>query len=131
MSTEYTSRATIICPESLIDAGNQLALISGENAADVNTFTTASYEDTDGNLYAVCSTVVKPIFYTVQMGLPSELPEHALHADVELAQEALDNLVMWSEGDTFDSTKFTLIVNPDGSAAIALVGLTRIQTELV
>ena len=62
MTTAYIQKATIATPVSHIPDANQLALCLGQSSADDQTFTTASYQDADGNLYAVCSTVAKPIF---------------------------------------------------------------------
>jgi len=64
MTTKYSERATISTPFTHIPDANQLALALGESAADDQTFSTASYQDAQGNLYAVCSTVAKPIFAT-------------------------------------------------------------------
>jgi len=61
MTTEYTQIATIAVPDPLIPDANQLALCLGESAADDQTFGAATYQDDEGNLYAVCSTVAKPV----------------------------------------------------------------------
>lgn len=92
MTTEYIHRVTIVVPESLTEKANHLACIVGESAADINTFTSCGWQDSEGNLYAVASTVVKPVFLEAVSGLP-ETPEHAIGvADPELAQQALDTL---------------------------------------
>ena len=59
MTTEYQQRATIATPDAHVPDANQIALALGESSADDQTFTNASYQDADGNLYAVCSTVAK------------------------------------------------------------------------
>lgn len=92
MTTEYIHRVTIAVPETLIVKTNHLACIAGEFSADINTFREANWQDVDGNLYAVASTVVKPIFLQAAQGLP-ETPPHADGiADRALAQQALDTL---------------------------------------
>ena len=62
MTTAYVQRATIATPAAHIPDANQLALLLGESSADDQTFGAANYQDAEGNLYAVCSTVAKPIF---------------------------------------------------------------------
>jgi len=64
-----------------------LALCLGESAADDQTFTTASYQDSKGNLYAVCSTVAKPIFAEMA-GQPLQAPDHAPGMDLAAATRA-------------------------------------------
>ena len=87
MITEYSQRASIAVPEPVIPCANKLALCLGESAADDQTFTTASYQDADGNLYAVCSTVAKPIFAQMA-GQPLKAPDHASGMDLAAATRA-------------------------------------------
>jgi len=85
--TQYTHRATIATPLAHIPDANQLALALGESSADVQTFTTASYQDAQGNLYAVCSTVAKPIFAQIA-GQPLQALDHAPDMDLAAATRA-------------------------------------------
>ena len=87
MTTDYTNKATIAAPVAHISDANQLALCLGESSADDQTFTTASYQDADGNLYAVCSTVAKPIFAELA-GQPLQAPDHAPDMDLAAATRA-------------------------------------------
>ena len=87
MTTLYTHHATIATPASHIPDANQLALCLGESSADDQTFTTASYQDTQGNLYALCSTVAKPIFAQLA-GQPLQAPDHAPDMDLAAATRA-------------------------------------------
>ena len=87
MTTQYQQKATIATPEAHIPDANQLALCLGESAADDQTFPTASYQDASGNLYAVCSTVAKPIFAEMA-GQPLKAPDHALGMDLAAATRA-------------------------------------------
>ena len=84
MSTEYTQRVTIAAPAAHIPDANQLALCLGESSADNHTFTAASYQDVDGNLYSVASTVAKSVFAQLA-GLPLQAPDHAPGMDLEAA----------------------------------------------
>ena len=85
--TQYSHRATIATALAHIPDANQLALCLGESSADVQTFTTASCQDASGNLYAVASTVTKPIFAEMA-GQPLQAPEHAPDMDLAAATRA-------------------------------------------
>ena len=75
MTTQYSHRVTIAVPETHIADANQLALVLGESASDDRTFTAANYQDAAGNLYAVCSTVAKPVFVELA-SQPLQAPAH-------------------------------------------------------
>ena len=84
MTTNYINKVTIAAPEHIIQDANQLSLALGESSADDRTFTSASYQDEQGNLYAVASTVVKPIFAGMA-GQPLKAPSHSLDMDLSAA----------------------------------------------
>ena len=87
MTTEYTQIATIAVPEALVSDANHLALALGESSADDQTFGAATYQDDEGNLYAVASTVAKPIFAQLA-SQPLQAPNHAPGVDLEAATRA-------------------------------------------
>ena len=87
MTTEYTQIATIAVPEALIPDANHLALALGESSADDQTFNAANYQDAQGNLYSVSSTVAKPIF-AEKASQPLQAPNHAPGVDLEAATRA-------------------------------------------
>ncbi|WP_299311773.1 hypothetical protein [uncultured Halomonas sp.] len=95
MTTKYTHRVTIAVPAVYIADANQLALCLGESASDDQTFTTAKWQDADGNLYAVCSTVAKPVFAQMA-GQPLVAPDHAPDVDLEATTRAQQLLVIGS-----------------------------------
>jgi hypothetical protein len=129
--TQYTNRLTLAAPESLMDAANNLSLIMGRSTADINTFNQASWQDGNGNLYAVCSAVSKPIVVSaLSAGLPDPLPAHAKNADVTLAQQALDAIEVYGEGVTVSATKIVLAIDDNPLDALAGMGLTRVEVEL-
>lgn len=132
--TQYTNRLTLAVPEQLIPQANQLALIVGESAADVGTFTTAGWQDAQGNKYAVCSTVAKPVVASLLGGTlnPDHIPAHAEGADLEQAQVALDAIVLFTPGDEptqVTPNQITLAIDHDPLPALAAMGLTRIELE--
>ena len=87
MTTEYLQKVTIAAPIALIPEANQLALALGESHADDQTFNASTYQDAQGNLYAVCSTVAKPIFAQMA-GQPLQAPDHAPDVDLAAATRA-------------------------------------------
>lgn len=87
MTTQYLHRVTIAVPEAHIFDGNQLALALGESADDDKTFTKPRWQDAEGNLYAIASTVARPIFAQLA-GQPLQAPAHAPDVDLEAATRA-------------------------------------------
>lgn len=142
--TEYIHRVTIACPEVMIADANQLALVVGESAADVNTFTAANYQTDDGQRYAVASTVAKPALLELAAG-SLEAPDYAPEADIEAAQRAqaalliLDSLEDLPEMDgtqtiaedlpTLDGSQLVAVVDLEPQAAIAALGLQRADPD--
>ena len=130
MTTLYQKKATIAAPASYIPDANQLALALGESSADDQTFTTASYQDAQGNLYAVCSTVAKPIFAEMA-GQPLQAPDHAPDMDLAAATRA-QALLQINGGIATPDVIAVILGNRLESAQehIAALGLTQIEQEL-
>jgi len=127
--TKYQQRATIAVPEPLIAEANQLALALGESAADNQTFTTASYQDAQGNLYAVSSTVAKPIFAQIA-GQPLQAPDHA--PDMDLAAATRSQALLQINGGIATPDVIAVILGgrlESSQDHIAALGLTQI-TEI-
>ena len=129
MTTQYQQRATIAAPAAHIPDVNQLALALGESSADDRTFSTASYQDADGNLYSVASTVAKPIFAQLA-GQPLQAPAHAPDMDLEAATRAQALLMI--NGGTASPDVIAVILGDRKESAqdhIAALGLERVQQE--
>ena len=124
--TQYKQKATIATPLAQIPDANQLALALGESSADDQTFTTASYQDAQGNLYAVASTVVKPIFSQLA-GQPLQAPDHAPDMDLAAATRA-QSLLQINNGIAKPNVIAVILGNRLESAQdhIAALGLTPI-----
>ena len=130
MTTAYNNKATIATPAAHIPDANQLALALGESAADDQTFTTASYQDAQGRLYAVCSTVAKPIF-SLMAGQPLKAPDHAPDMDLVAATRA-QALLQINNGAAIPDVIAVILGDRKESAQdhIAALGLTQIEQEL-
>ena len=130
MTTQYTQRATIATPVSHIPDANQLALALGESSADDRTFSTASYQDADGNLYSVASTVAKPIFAQLA-GQPLQAPAHAPDMDLEAATRA--QALVQINGGIATTNVIAVILSARTESAqdhIAALGLSRVPSTI-
>ena len=131
MSTKYSIRATIATPVTHTPDANQLALALGESSADDRTFTTATWQDADGNLYAVCSTVAKPIFAQIA-GQPLQAPDHA--PDMDLAAATRAQALLQINGGIATPDVIAVILGDRLESAqdhIAALGLTRVEQDSV
>ena len=129
MTTQYTNRATIAAPAAHISDATQLALCLGESTQDDRTFTVASYQDASGNLYAVASTVAKPIFAQIA-GQPLQAPDHA--PDMDLAAATRSQALLQINGGTASPDVIAVILGNRLESAqdhIAALGLERVQQE--
>ena len=130
MITDYLQKATIATPIAHIPDANQLALALGESSADDQTFTTASYQDAQGNLYAVASTVAKPIFAEMA-GQPLKAPDHASNMDLAAATSA--QALLQINNGTANPDVIAVILGDRLESAqdhIAALGLTRVPQEI-
>ena len=129
MTTQYQQRATIAAPAQHIQDANQLALCLGESSADDQTFTTASYQDTQGNLYALCSTVAKPIFAELA-GQPLQALDHA--PDMDLAAATRAQGILQINGGTASPDVIAVILGDRKESAqdhIRAMGLTPMPQD--
>jgi len=130
--SEYKHRMSLAVPQALISKANQLALIVGESSDDDKTFTATNWQDKDGNLYAVCSTVIKPVvlgLFGIRL-TDVTLPAHAVNADVTAAQQALDKVVMYKQGDKVSTTSIMCAIDFEPLQAFSDMGLTIIESDL-
>lgn len=125
--SQYSNRMSLAVPQALIPQANQLALIVGESSDDDKTFTTANWQDKDGNSYAVCSTMIKPIVLTLLNTPLTDSPLQAEGADLSQAQQALDKVVMYKQGDKASTAKIMCAIDFEPLTAFADMGLTIIE----
>jgi len=131
MSTLYRQRATIAAPAAHLPDANQLALCLGESSADDQTFTAASYQDEQGNLYAVCSTVAKPVFAELA-GQRLQAPDHAPDMDLAPATRAQELLQINSGIATPDVIAVILGDRMESAQDhIKALGLTRVEQDSI
>ena len=131
MSTEYTQRVTIAAPELLTSLANELALCLGESRADDQTFIGANYQDVDGNLYSVASTVAKSVFAEMA-GQQLKAPAHAPGMDLEAATRA--QALLQINGGIASPDVIAVILGDRKESAqdhINALGLTRVEQDSV
>lgn len=127
--SEYKHRMTLVVPESLMLAANQLALIAGESPDDVNTFTNANWQGADGNLYAVCSTVIKPIVLAM-FGKPvEESGLTGVGTDADLANQAMSSAAIFEQGMIADSKRIIIGIDIEPFDMLSALGLTQILKQ--
>ena len=128
--TQYTHRITLVVPEQYMDIANHLALIMGESTADIGTFVTADWKDADGNLYSVCSAAGKPVVLgALTKGLPNPLPAHAIAADINKAQRALDLIELYDVGVLASVDKIVLAVDQQPQSTFESAGISQVAYE--
>ena len=124
--SQYTHRMTLAVPEQHMAIANQLALIAGESPDDVNTFTAVNYQDSAGNLYAVCSTVIKPIVLSLLGQAVSDSVLQAEGADTAMAQQAMNMLDMYVEGAKASPDKISIAIDAEPLEFFDYIGLTAV-----
>lgn len=131
--SDYKHRMSLAVPQALMPQANQLALIVGVSEHDDKTFTAANWQDANGNLYAVCSTVIKPVvlgLFGISLA-DITLPAHAINADVTAAQQALDKVVMYKQGDKASTAKIMCAIDFEPLQAFSDMGLIIVEQKLV
>lgn len=128
----YTNRLTLAVPEQYITEANHLALLVGESSEDITTFNIPEWIDSEGNLYSICSAAVKPIVLgLLDIDLSTmTIPPHAVDIDIELAQQALDKTIIFTEGLTLDNTKIIACIDLDPFDFFNAIGINRKPLEV-
>lgn len=131
--TIYTHRVTIAVPAAHIDDANVLAMILGESPSDIATFKGPAWQDADGNLYALASTVIAPTWIGRATSAP-EAPDYAPDADMTAAQRAQALVVVASlqEPQVATPDAIVAILGSNAEAAqqhLAALGVVPMEME--
>ena len=127
--SDYKHRMSLAVPQALMAKANQLALIVGESEHDDKTFITANWQDKDGNLYAVCSTVIKPIVLSLLGQDVSDSVLQAEGADTAMAQQAMNMLDMYVDGATASPDKISIAIDIEPLDFFEVIGLAMIDSQ--
>lgn len=117
-------RVTIACPEAHIADANQLALCLGLGPGDAHTYGLPSWQDADGNRYAVASAVVGEAFASAA---ESPLAEPPWGADMQAAGRAQALIVV---DEPAAPGHIAAVFGDDALAALTVLGLTRVPEDL-
>lgn len=122
-------RVTIACPPDRIADANELARCLGFSEADGMTFGEPIWQDAEGNLYAVASTLAKPAFVTDAV---SQLQEPTWGADIEAAARAQEWLAIYDPATDLspfaNPVHIAAVVELEPQAALAVLGLGVVPT---
>lgn len=130
METEYKHVITVVVSEGYMTEANEVALVAGESFNDRNTFVETDWQDEEGNLYSISSTVVKPIVLDMLSSDISELELDFKDADLDIAREVMSNIVLYEKGMVANKDKVIIGVDFNPLKMIADLGI-RIADEPV
>jgi hypothetical protein len=116
----------------ILDANN-LAMALGQGPHDAHTFREATYQDADGNLYAVASTLARPNFPTAAAS-PLSRPEwdtEPYTINMAGAERAQGALVVYNPDAPATASPDTIlaVIHTDAKMAIELMGLTQVEED--
>lgn len=130
-------RLTIACPAAHIDIANHYAMTLGHSAADGLTYRDPSWQDAQGNLYAVASLPVSDGFVTTATSAlvrPEWDSEEIIDMTKASQAQALVTLWMPNEDDPYppqaNPAQIVAILGMDGSEAIEAMGLVSVPDQL-
>ena len=129
-------RLTIACPQAHIDIANHYAMVLGYSEADGLTYRNPSWQDAQGNLYALASLPVGDSFVSTSTS-PLQRPAWDVDQIIDMtkAGQAQALVILWMPNE--DSTvpplattnRITAILGMEGADAMAAMGLTAINSE--
>ena len=123
-------RITVACPEQLQSDSNQLAMCLALSKADVDTYKDLSWQDVDGNLYAVASfPTTKAWIHFAQNTLnrPSWDTDNII--DMDAATRSQSKLLFGYIAQRATPDTLTACLGDNGLRTIALMGLTIVEQE--
>ncbi|WP_417701977.1 hypothetical protein [Pseudophaeobacter sp.] len=125
-------RITAAAPAAILDDCNDFAMVLAFGPADNLTYRDPSWQDAEGNLYAVASFLVRPEWISAaQAGLVRpEWDTQPYVINMAGANRAQAALVFWHTGMEVAAPQaatlaLTAIGGADGRAALAMMGLFR------
>lgn len=129
MTTRYTMRATIATPEAMISDANQMAACMGLSLADLQTFGEASYQDEQGNKYAVCSAAMTPRVLLAAAAKQVQRPAWDTTEGIDLAAAAQAMAALIVDAVPATPGAITAVVDIDAMQAIEIMGLTPVPSD--
>jgi hypothetical protein len=129
-------RLTIAVPQAHIDNANHFAMVLGYSEADGLTYRNPSWQDAQGNLYALASLPVSDLFVGAATS-PLVRPEWDTEEVIDMAKasQAQALVLIWMPSEeTPDApqanpSQIVAILGMDGSGAIKAMGLTAVPQD--
>ena len=130
-------RLTIAVPSAHIDIANHYAMALGYSAADGETYRNPSWQDAQGNLYALASLPIGVNFVsdaTTQLQRPSWDTEIII--DMTKAAQAQALVALWMPTEeaviapNATTDQITAILGLEGIAAIEAMGLVAVEAPI-
>ena len=126
-------RVTIICPQAHIEDANHLAMVLGYSAADAATYSSPSWQDSHGNLYAVASLPVSDDFVgaaTSALARPDWDDSSIVVMDAARRAQAI--VSVWGLGEDEPApvaapTRILAMYGDDPLALLAMAGVERVE----
>jgi len=114
-------------PEAHVSDANNLAACVGLSHADLNTFTEASWQDSQDNKYAVCSAQVTDRVLSFLGGALAR-PEwdSGKRVSMAAANRAFD--ILDTETQLASPDKIAAIIDVDGLQALLMMGLEQVHS---
>jgi len=123
-------RVTVACPEQLQSDSNQLAMCLALSAADVDTYKDLSWQDADGNLYAVSSFPTTDTWvHYAQNTLVRPAWDIDSVIDMDAAIRAQSALVFSDTAIEAVPNKLTACLGDNGLEVLLNMGLFAIPSE--
>ena len=129
---------TIAVPAAHVSDANNLAMVLGYGPPDEQTYGEPVWQDADGNLYSVTSLTAVPVFVTNALS-PLERPEwdvEPYRVNMAAANRAQALVTFWQASEEAPEPpqaapdRIVAVAGTEGLAAVAAMGLTRIEAKL-
>lgn len=121
--------AVTACPEAMIDDANHYAASIGLGPADLETFKSATWQDSEGNLYACTAPLLSDA--AAQHALNPTVTRPAWDTDeiidLEAAQRTRDAMLFDPDAEPAPGVFAVRPADGNALAVLAAMGLTRIE----
>lgn len=125
-------RITVACPESMMADANNLAMVLAESEADNQTYREPSWQDANGNAYAVTSFEATADWINraqTELVRPEWDATNFIDMSAATRAQAALNFEVFPAAITASPSNLTALAGPRASESLVLMGLTRIPEQ--
>ena len=124
-------RITIACPAAFMADANELAMVLAEGPPDKLTYANPSWQDADGNLYAVSSFEAGPTFVGKALSMLARANwDKSQFINMAGARRAQARVVLAQEPQKARPDIILALPGVDGLAALEAMGLTLVPVKM-